>query len=215
MLKPYALLFDWDNTLVDSWKAVQHALNQTLTEYGHPTWTLAEIKVRCVHSAKDLFPAIFQESWQQAYDFFYQHITACHLKHLKPLVYALELLAFVSSQGIPMAIVSNKRTDILQREIDHLGWRSFFKVIVGSGDAPSDKPSPAPILLALDRMNLKPSLHHWYIGDALTDWQSAIASGCQPVALWADPLSLKSKLSFCVPYIKDCHELYRKVSDFL
>jgi phosphoglycolate phosphatase len=33
---PKAVIFDWDNTLVDSWPVIHHALNETLEAYGKP-----------------------------------------------------------------------------------------------------------------------------------------------------------------------------------
>jgi len=42
--RPRALLFDWDNTLVDSWLVIHDALVVTFTAMGHEPWTLAETK---------------------------------------------------------------------------------------------------------------------------------------------------------------------------
>ncbi|PPR65951.1 MAG: hypothetical protein CFH03_00782, partial [Alphaproteobacteria bacterium MarineAlpha3_Bin2] len=38
--KPRAILFDWDNTLVDSWPTIIDALNVTLEAYGKTPWTM-------------------------------------------------------------------------------------------------------------------------------------------------------------------------------
>ena len=43
---PRAVLFDWDNTLVDNWPTIHDALNATFEAMGHPTWTLAETRER-------------------------------------------------------------------------------------------------------------------------------------------------------------------------
>ena len=50
---PKAVIFDWDNTLVDSWPVIHHALNETLEAYGKPLWTLEETKDRVRHSMRD------------------------------------------------------------------------------------------------------------------------------------------------------------------
>ena len=42
LTRPKAVLFDWDNTLVDSWAVIHAALNETLTAMDHPNWTRAE-----------------------------------------------------------------------------------------------------------------------------------------------------------------------------
>src|SRR4029079_2421978 len=37
---PRAVLFDWDNTLVDNWATITEAFNATLTAMGHRPWTI-------------------------------------------------------------------------------------------------------------------------------------------------------------------------------
>ena len=44
--RPRAVLFDWDNTLVDTWATIHDAMNTTLTAMGHPTWTFDETRQR-------------------------------------------------------------------------------------------------------------------------------------------------------------------------
>ena len=39
-VRPRALLFDWDNTLVDTWGAIHHALTVTFEAMGETPWTL-------------------------------------------------------------------------------------------------------------------------------------------------------------------------------
>ncbi len=63
---PKAVIFDWDNTLVDTWPLIHHALNTTFARYGQPQWTLDETKQRVKHSLRDSFPAIFGEQWEEA-----------------------------------------------------------------------------------------------------------------------------------------------------
>ena len=214
MKKPRAILFDWDNTLVDTWGVIHYAVNETLKQYDHPLWELETLKKHSHQSSRDLFPDIFKDKVQEATTFFYQTIDRTHLEQLEVLPHAKNLLDFLNQQNIPMAVISNKRSDILQKEITHLGWDFFFQAVVGSGDAVRDKPYADPILLALERMQQPPSLSHWYVGDTITDWRSAKESGCQPIALWTDPFSLSDKPDFYLPYLKDCFELYQCVSDF-
>jgi phosphoglycolate phosphatase-like HAD superfamily hydrolase len=82
-----------------------------------------------------------------------------------------------------MGVVSNKKSAILNDEINFIGWQSYFDTIIGSGDAPADKPSPEPLNLALKRMALVPSLTIWFIGDSPVDWACAQQSGCRPFSI--------------------------------
>jgi len=56
---PKAVIFDWDNTLVDSWGTIQAALNMTFDDFGLETWTLEQTKQRVARSMRDSFPILF------------------------------------------------------------------------------------------------------------------------------------------------------------
>ena len=72
--KPQGIIFDWDNTLVDTWPIIHDALNTTFRAFDKPEWTLTETKARVRHSLRDSFPPIFGDKWEQAGDVFYAPI---------------------------------------------------------------------------------------------------------------------------------------------
>ncbi len=69
---PKALIFDWDNTLVDSWEAIAEAMNHTRQAFGLNVWTLDEIKANCTRAARESFPEWFGADWKKAYDVYYK-----------------------------------------------------------------------------------------------------------------------------------------------
>ena len=68
---PAAVIFDWDSTLIDNWKAIRLSINATLAEMGHQKWTEDETRRRAKSSARDAFPGLFGEKAEQALKFFY------------------------------------------------------------------------------------------------------------------------------------------------
>src|SRR5262249_27650124 len=58
---PRAILFDWDNTLVDNWAVINDSMNAVFSAFGMPQWTLAETKARTRASLRDSFPRMFGE----------------------------------------------------------------------------------------------------------------------------------------------------------
>ena len=68
---PRAVIFDWDNTLVDSWGCILAAMNTTLKAMGHVEWTMEEAKNRVARSLRDSFPELFGDRWTEARDVFY------------------------------------------------------------------------------------------------------------------------------------------------
>jgi len=185
--KPKAIIFDWDNTLVDSWLIIQDALNATFLEYDVPQWTLEETKSRVAKSMRDSFPELFGDAWEEAGKAFYGHFEAIHLDRLSPLPGAAEALAELAGMGIYLGVVSNKTGHLLRAEAEKLGWAAHFGRIVGAADAPRDKPAPDPVHMALDGSGLTPDATVWFVGDARVDMECAVNTGCTPVLMRPEP----------------------------
>lgn len=183
---PRAIIFDWDNTLVDVWPAIHDALNTTFVAMDHPTWSLEETRSRVRKSLRDSFPEMFGARWTEARKIFYDRYAAVHLDHLKPLAGSAEGLAWLAGLGLYLGVVSNKAGDYLRQEAERLGWDGFFGRIVGATDAQSDKPDPAPVNMALDGSGIDAGPDVWFVGDGAIDVQCALNSGLTPVFFLRD-----------------------------
>ena len=189
---PQAVLFDWDNTLVDTWPCIIHAMNHTLEAMGHAPWSEAEARARIARSLRDAFPELFGERWEEARGVFYAAFSRVHLDMLVALPAAAEALEALKALGVPLGIVSNKTGAYLRQEVEHLGWQGHFTAVVGAGDATRDKPAIDPVLLALEGSGLAPAETVWFLGDSLVDMQCAAESGCTGVFLHPEPPPLES-----------------------
>lgn len=56
---PRAVLFDWDNTLVDSWQIIHEALHETFVAFDREPWTIEQTKAWVRHSMREAFPKAF------------------------------------------------------------------------------------------------------------------------------------------------------------
>lgn len=187
MSKPRAMLFDWDNTLVDSWICIQESYNMTFRHFDLPEWDLPETQANVAKSLRDSFPQMFGDRWLEAKDVFSRSFEAIHLSHLKPLPGAGDMLRELKAQGIYLAVVSNKRGNFLRKEAAVLGWNDLFGALVGANDAEADKPAPAPVRLALNGSGILPGSSVWFVGDSHIDMHCAVDSGCIPVLMRSDP----------------------------
>ncbi|HYD29901.1 MAG TPA: HAD family hydrolase [Azospirillaceae bacterium] len=178
---PRAVLFDWDNTLVDTWGCIHAALSATLMAMGHAPWTEEETRARVRQSLRDSFPRMFGNRWQEARDVFYDTFAAIHIERLRPMAGAETLLTALAGRGVYLGVVSNKTGTFLREEADALGWTRFFGRLVGAADAVRDKPDPAPVLMALEPSGLTPCRDVWFVGDADIDMECAHGAGCLPV----------------------------------
>jgi phosphoglycolate phosphatase len=178
---PRVLLYDWDNTLVDGWAGITGALNAVFTAFAMPEWSVADTRARVRVSLRDSFPVMFGDEWERARDIFYAALEEQHLKHVRPMLGAADALAVGAAW--PQGVVSNKAGRYLRAEVVHLGWSGHFGAVVGAGDAAADKPDPAPILLALDRLGHRADHSVWYLGDTALDMATARAAGVTAVLI--------------------------------
>ncbi|MDX2095262.1 MAG: HAD family hydrolase [Alphaproteobacteria bacterium] len=180
LVKPRAILFDWDNTLVDTWPLIHTAMNVTMRHMGQPEWSYERIRNEVKHSMRDSFPTLFGERWQEAGAHYQQSYRALHLEQLTPLPGVTAMLESIAPD-IFLGVVSNKQAPTLRLELAHLGWQKYFKVAVGATDAPRDKPHPDPVLFALRDSGIAPAADVWFVGDTGADLGAAQATGCTPV----------------------------------
>ena len=181
--RPRVIIFDWDNTLVDSWGTIHAALVETFEAMGHVPWTFEETRERVRYSMRESFPKLFGDSWEEAARRFYEAFERLHLTHLAPVAGAGEMLNSLYGEGFCLAVVSNKTGRYLRAEASHLDWEPFFHRMVGAGDAAKDKPAADPIHLALTGCGVEPGPEVWFVGDAGIDMEIAHKTGCMPVLL--------------------------------
>lgn len=193
--KPKAVLFDWDNTLVNTWPVIHEALNKTFVEMGHEPWPLDMVKKRVARSMRDSFPDIFGEHWQAAGEKYQSNFRALHLDRLEALEGAEATLQFLRQQKpLYMAVVSNKKGVNLRKEVEHIGWGKYFDKVVGADDTPRDKPAPDPVIEALAGSGIAPGPDVWFVGDSPVDMEVAHVTGCVPI--WYGELPDKLEHAF-------------------
>lgn len=191
---PEAVIFDWDNTLVDSWPLIHFAINETMKVVGGELWSLDRVKGHIHKSMRDIFPDIFGEKWVEAAEIYKKSYRSQHLEKMVFLPDALKLIDALCERNIPLFIISNKIGDVVRMESDNLGISNKFLKILGAGDTDFDKPHRAMVDLALNdtRINPKKDLI-WFIGDTIVDIECALNTGCQPV-LYGEGINVPEEL---------------------
>ena len=144
-----------------------------------PTWTAADTRARVRVALRESFPVMFGAEWERARDIFYAAFAAQHLDHVRPMPGAADALA--AGAPWPQGVVSNKAGRYLRAEVAHLGWAAHFGVVIGAGDAAADKPDPAPILLALDRLGRPPTARSGISATPRSTCSTARAAGVTAV----------------------------------
>jgi phosphoglycolate phosphatase len=186
---PRAILFDWDNTLVDNWAIIAEAMNAVFAAFEMPLWSLDETKARTRASLRDSFPRMFGDRAKEAGRIFSDHFASRHLVELREMPGAGDMLRRLAASGTYLGIVSNKRGRFLRLEAEHLGWSGHFTRLVGAADAAEDKPAVAPVDLALQGSGIGRGPDVWFVGDTDIDMVCAVNAGCFPVLLRPEPMA--------------------------
>lgn len=180
--KPKAIIFDWDNTLVDTWPLIQTSIDATMVQMGKEPWGLKKVMDNIHKSMRESFPVIFGDDWEKAGKIYTSTYRSINLNKLNFLPNALQLINTIEEKGILQFIISNKMGPTLRKEAESLGVDKRFFSLIGAGDAVADKPSRHPVELALIGSDLDPMKDEiWFVGDTVTDLECAYNSGCQPI----------------------------------
>ncbi|MGI9461605.1 MAG: HAD family hydrolase [Alphaproteobacteria bacterium] len=188
LILPKLIIFDWDNTLVDSWDIIHDAMMATFDKLPMKRlWhDKSETQKNGQYSLRHIFPKIFGDQAIKAGDIYYQEYKMRYLQQLRPLTDANIMLKKLQDKKICLAVISNKTHQILLDEIKHLGWENFFADAIGAGYADFDKPNPAPFLLLMKNIygEKPPELDTiWYIGDMNVDVEFARNNGVVSVMI--------------------------------
>lgn len=173
------VLFDWDGTLLDSYRADSNAYLQMFRVMGIP-WGLAEL---AHHYSPDWY-SVYRaanlpvERWAEA-DRIWRH----YYKAERPVLQrdALAILARLSGR-YQLGLVTSGSNARVRAQLRAFGLERHFAVRVFGDDSPRRKPHPAPIQIALARMALEPAACV-YIGDAPEDIQMAQRAGVIAVGI--------------------------------
>ena len=186
-MRPVAVLFDLDGTLIDSRGSIAFAINQTRTARGLPPLPDQVIFGFVGDGARALVSRAFElpdgspelGGIVDAYLRVYAENPSAGSTWMPGAVELLDRL-----QGRPIGLVTNKARRVTEPVARDFGLVSRFDVIVAGGDAPALKPDSSPVRLALDALKVAPS-ETWIVGDGVQDVRAGRAAGCKTLAVAA------------------------------
>ena len=86
---------------------------------------------------------------------------------------------------IPLGVVTGKRRDIALRTLRCCGLDPYFRVVVTADDEPNGKPSPAPVVAALDGLGSTEARTVLFVGDSPLDVMAGRGAAVRTTAaLW-------------------------------
>jgi phosphoglycolate phosphatase len=185
-----AIVFDLDGTLLNTLEDLADAMNRVLKERGFPThaddsyrYFVGEGSLMLV---KHALPEDRQESEvvRSCLEAFFVDYGKNWMVKTRPYDGVSAMLDALMEQGIRMAILSNKRDEIVKKTVSKLLSKWSFDAVVGQRDEVPAKPDPTAALAIAELLHLSPR-EFLYVGDSAVDMQTALGAGMFPVGvLW-------------------------------
>lgn len=183
-----AVLFDFDETLVDSLETFWHAFNRGVTRVGLPPATRAAVAGGLSHGTElkkmvtQIYPDIDDataEASMQAMRGQFAEVIPDHPVTIKPG--AVEVLAGLKARGLKLGLVTARTATIeaMRKELASFGISEYFDCISTGRDIPR-KPAPDGILVCLEQFGLPPE-EVILVGDAEADIIAGADAGVEVV----------------------------------
>lgn len=184
-MRPAALLFDLDGTLVHSVPDLRAALNAILAEDGRRALDEPEVARMVGNGVRKLVERGYDATGgapaeAAALDALVDRFMAIYGAHPADLSHPFEgvvqALDILSMRGHPLGVCTNKPTQAANDLMKAMGLAGYFDVVIGGGSTPELKPHPAPVLAALEALGRSPE-DALFIGDSPNDVEAARAAG--------------------------------------
>jgi N-acetyl-D-muramate 6-phosphate phosphatase len=176
-----AVLLDLDGTLLDTAPDLIDALNALRAEHGlgaleegHLWPVVSHGSAAMVQRGFDLTPAAghFERLRQRFLELYSARVS----RATRAFSGVDELLDQLEHLGVPWGVVTNKPGWLTNPLLADLGYSARAACVVSGDTLPTRKPDPAPILLACERLALRPA-ECILLGDAERDVQAGRRAG--------------------------------------
>ncbi len=177
------VMFDLDGTLLDSESKALEALRKTLSRKLGRNPKQQELDLFKGTPWLDAFGRLFPGEEYDVYDLAVKEWDGLESKHT---LYdgILELIKELRARNISLALVSSKKVQYINADLEEFALKGYFQAVIGSDDTVRHKPDPDPILECLKRIGKSPPACV-YVGDQPTDvWAARSAGVKSAAALW-------------------------------
>lgn len=185
-VRPQAVLFDLDGTLIDSAPDLAGAANDMREARDLERLPLEHFRPMVGSGARGMVARALgvgpeDEQFAVLRDEFLERYEGRMTRETRVFSEMQPVLSALAAQGLPWGIVTNKATRFSQPLVEALGLHTVSATLVCGDTTPHTKPHPAPLLEAARRMKLGPE-HCWYVGDDHRDVKAGRAAGMTTVA---------------------------------
>ena len=188
--RPFAVLFDLDGTLLNTFSAVTRAWNAAMEPILGRAFEPAEVAAHFGPPDEEMLRAAFPASLatdeqNAAIERYFSEYAAAHAQ-IEPFPGIESLLDWLGQHKIPLGIVTGKGRRATDLTLAHFGWTERFGPVVTGSETPRPKPDPEGVLRVARELGVEPK-HCAFIGDSPADLGAAKNAGMfSVVAGWHD-----------------------------
>ena len=181
MIRPAALVFDLDGTLIDSRRDITTAINRMRAGLELPPLALEQVITMVGEGARLLVeralgPGFPPDEIDRALERYLAYYWDVCLETTRPYPGVDVMLAGLAGR-YPLALLSNKGEALSRRILDGLGLTAHFRQILGGDSLPTRKPDPTGLRVLADRLGV-PVERLLLVGDTWVDAETARNAGC-------------------------------------
>lgn len=184
-MRPAAVVFDLDGTLVDSRPDIATAVNRMRAELALPRLDLTAVGLMMGEGSRTLVrraladapgaPADRPAEFERVHGRFLEHYAAVCTVATRPYD-GVETLLAECARRWPLALLTNKPLAMTRALVDHLGWAARFRAVVGGDSLPYRKPDGRGLLGIAAGLAVAPAAT-LLVGDSRIDAETAQAAG--------------------------------------
>lgn len=184
-------IFDLDGTLVNSIYAIQKSVNQTLESFGLEPISVEDTKRYVGDGYKKLMERALKAQGDEKLSHYEESLTRysvffkeCCLYRVEPYEGIRELLEFLKSHGVRIAVLSNKPHPRAMDNVEGIFGKGYFDWASGERESEGIPRKPAPEGVWACGSDLGVSMEEClYLGDTNTDMKTGIGAGAVTVGV--------------------------------
>lgn len=184
-LRPACVIFDIDGTLTQTNELIFASFNHVAEKHLGRRFEPSEIIALFGPPEEGALLKVFgPERLDSIFDELLKFYTEHHGSMASLHAGMDELLAYLKSRGVKLAVFTGKGKRTAMITLDKLAIADYFDIIVSGNDVDRHKPHPEGILRVLDILGVGPN-EALMVGDSLSDINASRAAGVRIAAvLW-------------------------------